>query len=170
MPKWEWNSGHIHILLDELRNIHTQWANLEFGQYSYTFTQSIHFLLKLWVHFCKSGRWYWPRFCNPRSHPWGEHLADSLGFIIGFCKDSWESITTGNFCCKNIFVVRENLKKIQRIIIMVSTFLFTVSQHSLLLCTRWPYLWHRQVTHGKHVIAFCSVSNKSSVFTAIVHT
>ena len=41
VPKRRWNSGYIHVLLDELSNSHAHWANL----WAVTFYTSIHPLL-----------------------------------------------------------------------------------------------------------------------------
>ena len=86
---------------------------------------------------------------------------------------------SGNFRCKNIFVVCVNHEnKIHKIYftITVSTFLYTRfhSIYNLLLCARRPLLRYLQVystyyaAHGKRVTIFHSVSNKLSVFTTTV--
>ena len=79
------------------------------------------------------------------------------------------------FHCKKIFLWFTSTIKIkimtysfQQIIFTVSTFLYTVLQHSLLYCARRPYLRYPQVTHGKRMATFRSVSNELSVFTATI--
>ena len=85
------------------------------------------------------------------------------------------TVDLGIFCCKNIFEVctshekKKNKKYIlQRIVIAVSTFCTQFhSKASKLFHTRRLHLWYLQVTHGKRMTTFHSVSHRSITATCM---
>ena len=78
MPERGWNLGYTHVLLDELWNIHAQWANL-WAVFIYFYISIHQVFIPYWnfeytkavtLHCGKSGRWHGLRFCSWIDFPW----------------------------------------------------------------------------------------------------